>query len=356
MHATAKIKKGQLDTKQDTLVSGTNIKTINSTSLLGSGDISVVSLNGNETISGTKTFSNNIIGNISGTSTSSTYATNVKGGNNATLLGAIPYQSNVDTTSLLSPNTTTTRKFLRQTGTGANGASPVWDTILASDIPTLNQNTTGSSGSCTGNSATATTANSLNTSNSYTGVNFTANGGVFRTQNFGSVPTNGVVYFGNADSYIFKSGGTWSFNNQQGFNNVLNTNGNIVTANGGTWSINATTATSAGSCTGNSATATKLTSSQGDWSGSGVISNVVGMLAWKNYGNNHVIFDASNSTSPNGAAVNNSNAQIPWSPTFPTLMGWNGGQTYGLRVDSARVADYASNSGNSVGYNQTWIS
>lgn len=33
--------KGFLNNKQDTLVSGTNIKTINSTSLLGSGDISI---------------------------------------------------------------------------------------------------------------------------------------------------------------------------------------------------------------------------------------------------------------------------------------------------------------------------
>ena len=101
----------------------------------------------------------------------------------------------------------------------------------------------------------------------------------------------------------------------------------------------ATTAGSAGSCTGNSATATKLTTSFSDWSTSGVIGNVVGMLAWKNYGNRHVIFDASNGTAPNGVAVNNTNAQNAWSPTYPTLMGWNGGNTFGVRVDSARVAD-----------------
>jgi hypothetical protein len=52
-----------LDTKQATLVSGTNIKTINGTSLLGSGDITVsgggsfVDLTTNQTIAGTKTFS-----------------------------------------------------------------------------------------------------------------------------------------------------------------------------------------------------------------------------------------------------------------------------------------------------------
>lgn len=69
----------------------------------------------------------------------------------------------------------------------ANGV-PTFRAIVASDIPTLNQNTTGSSGSCTGNAATATsattassattaasattattatTANALNTSNNY---------------------------------------------------------------------------------------------------------------------------------------------------------------------------------------------
>jgi hypothetical protein len=30
---------------------------------------------------------------------------------------------------------------------------------------------------------------------------------------------------------------------------------------------------------------------------------------------------------------------VAWSGTYPTLMGWNGSTTYGVRVDSARVAD-----------------
>lgn len=59
----------------------------------------------------------------------SSKATNIVGGNNTTLLGSIPYQSNTDTTTLLSPNTTTTKRYLSQTGTGTNGAAPVWDTI-----------------------------------------------------------------------------------------------------------------------------------------------------------------------------------------------------------------------------------
>ena len=62
-------------------------------------------------------------------------ATNMTGGNSTTLLGSIGYQSNTDTTTLLSPNTTTTKKFLRQTGDGTNGAVPAWDTLVNGDIP-----------------------------------------------------------------------------------------------------------------------------------------------------------------------------------------------------------------------------
>ena len=61
-------------------------------------------------------------------------ATNLVGGNNTTLLGSIPYQSDTDATTLLPPNTTTTKKFLRQTGTGVNGAIPAWDTLATSDM------------------------------------------------------------------------------------------------------------------------------------------------------------------------------------------------------------------------------
>jgi hypothetical protein len=80
---------------------------------------------------------------------------------------------------------------------------------------------------------------------------------------------------------------------------------------------------------------------QSNWNSIGAIGNTVGLLAWKNYGNGHVIFDASAGTSPNGGAVNNTNAQIAWSGSYPTLMGWNGSNTYGVRVDSARVSDSA---------------
>lgn len=90
---------------------------------------------------------------------------------------------------------------------------------------------------------------------------------------------------------------------------------------------------------GNASTATNLSTNRDNWGTNGTISAVVGQLAWKNYGNSHTIFDASQSTSPSGGAVNNTNAAIAWSGTYPTLMGWNGANTYGVRVDSARTSD-----------------
>lgn len=92
----------------------------------------------------------------------------------------------------------------------------------------------------------------------------------------------------------------------------------------------------------NVAGAVNLTTNRTNWSSNGTISAVVGQLAWKNYNNNHTIFDASAGTSPDGTAVNNTNAQIAWAGSYPTLMGWNGANTYGVRVDSARISDVSS--------------
>ena len=78
-----------------------------------------------------------------------------------------------------------------------------------------------------------------------------------------------------------------------------------------------------------------------DWNDGTVIDDVVGQLGWWNYGNSHTIFDASKSIAPGGTAKNNTNPDVTWAATYPTLMGWNGVNTYGVRVDSSRFADYA---------------
>jgi hypothetical protein len=68
---------------------------------------------------------------------------------------------------------------------------------------------------------------------------------------------------------------------------------------------------------------------------------VVGQLSWKYYGNGHTIIDASAGTAPDGTSINNTNSAVAWTGSYPTLVGWNGSSTYGVRVDSSRVADNA---------------
>lgn len=96
--------------------------------------------------------------------------------------------------------------------------------------------------------------------------------------------------------------------------------------------------------TGNAATATDLSGSISTWlTIRGVSGNsIANMLGWRNYGNGHVIFDASIGLAPNGTAVSSTNSQNPWVANYPTLMGWNGTNTFGMRVDSARLADSAT--------------
>ena len=103
----------------ETITLGSTVITLNGTATTLTGLASVTST----------TFVGALTGNAS-------TATSLVGGNNTTLLGAIPYQSNTNTTSLLSPNITTTKNFLTMTGSGANGAAPVWGVIASGDLST----------------------------------------------------------------------------------------------------------------------------------------------------------------------------------------------------------------------------
>lgn len=74
------------------------------------------------------------------------YAGSLVGGNATTKLGSLPYQSNTNTTTLLDPNITTTKKYLNQTGDGSNGAVPSWNQINELDIITTAILTSGTGG------------------------------------------------------------------------------------------------------------------------------------------------------------------------------------------------------------------
>ena len=67
-----------------------------------------------------------------------------------TTLGDLVYENSTPVATRLPGNITTTKNFLVQTGTGAVSAAPTWGTIAAGDIPTLNQNTTGTATNVTG--------------------------------------------------------------------------------------------------------------------------------------------------------------------------------------------------------------
>lgn len=107
---------------------GTDYMAPSSTFNLGTTSIALNRASAAQTINGLS-----IDGNAA-TASSATKSTSLAGGNNTTLLGSIPYQSNTDTTTLLSPNTTTTKQFLSQTGTGTNGAVPAWSAVSKSDV------------------------------------------------------------------------------------------------------------------------------------------------------------------------------------------------------------------------------
>lgn len=72
-----------------------------------------------------------------------------------TTLGDTIYGGASGTGTRLAGNTTTTKKFLQETGDGVNAAAPSWATIDAIDVPTLNQNTTGTAANVTGTVAIA---------------------------------------------------------------------------------------------------------------------------------------------------------------------------------------------------------
>ena len=104
----------------------------NQTFYVGTTQIAINRSSGSQTLNGIS-----IDGNAA-TATSAGKSTNLTGGNSTTLLGTIHYQSDTDVSSVLSPNTSTTRKFLRQTGDGSNGAAPAWDTVTQTDVGLAN--------------------------------------------------------------------------------------------------------------------------------------------------------------------------------------------------------------------------
>jgi hypothetical protein len=73
--------------------------------------------------------------------------------NPMTTLGDMIYENSSPAATRLAGNTTSTKNFLVQTGTGSASNAPAWGTIASIDVPTLNQNTTGTAASFSGSLA-----------------------------------------------------------------------------------------------------------------------------------------------------------------------------------------------------------
>ncbi len=120
---------------------------------------------------GTVTTNANLTGDITSTGNATTYAgtvpinrggtgqTTASTGFNAlspmTTIGDIIYGGTAGTGTRLAGDTSNTRKFLRTQSTAGVANAPAWDTIQAADVPTLNQNTTGTASNVTGTVAIA---------------------------------------------------------------------------------------------------------------------------------------------------------------------------------------------------------
>ena len=79
-------------------------------------------------------------------STAATWSTPASGGmtNPMTTLGDTLYGASGGAATRLAGNTTTTRKFFRQTGTGSVSAAPAWDTLVSGDLPAATTSAPGS--------------------------------------------------------------------------------------------------------------------------------------------------------------------------------------------------------------------
>jgi hypothetical protein len=163
-----------LASKQDTLISGTNIKTINSTTILGSGDLTVQPT----LVSGTniKTInSNSILGSgdlvITGGVSSVSATTPVVA--TGTTTPVISLASNYGDTQ--NPYASKTANNILAAPNGTAGV-PTFRAIVGADIPTLNQNTTGTASNVTGIVAVANGGTGTATPSLVAGNNITVTG------------------------------------------------------------------------------------------------------------------------------------------------------------------------------------
>jgi len=160
--------------------------------------------------------------------------------NPMTTLGDIIYENSTPAPARLAGNTTSTKNFLTQTGTGSVSAAPVWGTIAVGDVPTLNQNTTGTAANITGTTnATLTTLSALTTASSLASVGTITSGtwsGTTIAVNKGGTGVTAVTTAPTATSWA-----GWDSNLNLSANNIIEGFATTATS-GGTTTLTAASA------------------------------------------------------------------------------------------------------------------
>jgi hypothetical protein len=243
-------------------------------------------------------------------------------------------------------------------GVSFNGSANITVTANTPNSLTYNNGGSGAASGTTFNGSAATTI-SYNTigAPSTTGTNASGTWGINITGNAATATTASSA---NAVTWANVSGKPFSYSGQAGQPSWLwgtNNGSEYFVWNPSNFSVNY--ATSAGSASSATTATSATNASNVPWSGvsskpawnsvhtDGI--QIAYNMAWRNPGTGHVIFDASASLSPSGTSVNNTNPQVAWTATYGTLMGWNGANTYGVRVDRARTADNVLNTDNPLG-------
>jgi hypothetical protein len=183
--------------------------------------------------------------NQSGSVSGALPATNGGTGQSTYTLGDILYSSAANTLAKLAGDTTTTKKFLTQTGTGSVSAAPAWGTISGSDV---SGNISGNAGSATvlatarninGVSFNGSANISVNTVNALTLSNGGAGAVSGSTFNGGSAVTISYNSIGAPSTTGTNATGNWNINVTGSAASVA---GTVAVANGGTGATDAATA------------------------------------------------------------------------------------------------------------------
>ena len=229
-----------------------------------------------------------------------------------TTLGDIAYRDSSNNVRLAG-NTTTTKKFLTQTGNGTVSAAPAWGTLVAGDVPTLNQNTTGSAATLTtpraiyGNNFDGSAALTQIIASTYggTGNGFTKFSGATTTEKTYTLPDATCSILTSNTAVTITQGGTGQTTASAAFNALspvtstgdliigngvnsstrlaIGTNGYVLTSNGTTATWSAISGTGTVTSVNVSGGTTGLTTSGGPVTTSGTIT-LAGTLAIANGG------------------------------------------------------------------------